>query len=135
AYHQADNLVHGQLPGRPCGDPGAVAHDGDVVADAKDLVHLVADVDDAAALVFEHVDDAEQVLYLGLRQGGGRFVKNNDLGIVGYRLGDLDHLPLGDRQGGHDGLGVYADLQRIEDFLGARSHNALTYHDAADPGE
>ena len=48
AHHQADDLVHGQLFGRAGGHPGAVAHDGHVVADAEDLLHLVAYVDDAA---------------------------------------------------------------------------------------
>ena len=41
------------------GHPLAVAHDGDLVGDAQNLLHLVGDVDDAAAAVAQHVDDSE----------------------------------------------------------------------------
>ena len=68
AYHELNDLLHGQLLGRAGGHPLAVAHDGDVVADAEDLVHFVADVDDAAALFLQHIDDAEQMLHLSLGQ-------------------------------------------------------------------
>ncbi len=60
--------------------------------------------------------------------------KTMHLGIVGNRLGDLDHLPLGNRQGGHDGLGVDADLQRVKNLFGACGHDAFADHDAADLG-
>ena len=134
AHHQPDDLIHGQLLGRPGGHPGAVPHDGHIIADAQDLLHLVGDVNDAAALVAQHVDDAEQVLHLGLRQGGGGFVKDDDLGIVADSLGDLHHLPLGDRHGGHDGLGVHVDVQLFKNLLGALAHDGLADHQPADLG-
>ena len=43
----------------------AVAQDGDAVCDALDLVHAVADVDDAHALGLKRVDHAEQLRDLG----------------------------------------------------------------------
>ena len=83
-------------------------------------------------LIPQHIDDAEQMLHLGLRQGGGGLVKDNDLGVVGHGLGDLHHLPLRDGHGGHDGLGVYVDVQVIENLLGVAGYmfSSLT-HDAA----
>ena len=134
AHHQPDDLIHGQLLGRPGGHPGAVPHDGHIIADAQDLFHLVGDVNDAAALVTQHVDDAEQVLHLGLRQGGGGFVKDDDLGIVADGLGDLHHLPLGHGHGGHDGLGVHVDIQLFKNLLGALAHDGLADHQPADLG-
>ena len=74
AYHQLDDLIHGKLLGGPCGHPGPITHDRNIVGDTEDLLHLMADVDDAAALVPQHIDDAEEMLHLGLRQGGGRLV-------------------------------------------------------------
>ena len=134
AHHQADDLVHGQLLGGAGCHPLTIPHDGHVVADAQDLFHLMGDVDDAAALVPQHVDDAEQMLHFRFRQRGGGLVEHDDLGIVGNRLGDLHHLPLGNRQSGHDGLGVNRDLQRIEDLFGLLCHDALAHHDAAHLG-
>ncbi|MPN33430.1 hypothetical protein SDC9_180917 [bioreactor metagenome] len=58
----------------------------------------MADVDDAAALVPQHVDDAEQMLDLVFSQRRGGLVEHDNFRLVRDRLGDLDHLPLRDRQ-------------------------------------
>ena len=49
AYHFGDDKVRGQILGRPGSDVLAVPHDGHFVADAQNLVHLVADVDNRDA--------------------------------------------------------------------------------------
>ncbi len=134
AYHQLDDLIHGKLLGGPCGHPGPITHDRNIVGDTEDLLHLMADVDDAAALVPQHIDDAEEMLHLGLRQGGGRLVEHNDLGVVAHRLGDLHHLPLGDGQRTHDGAGVHLHLQIAEDLLCLFPHDPLADHDTAHGG-
>ena len=130
AHHQADDLVHRQLFGRAGGHPGAVAHDGDLVADAQNLLHLVRDVDDAAPLFAQHVDDAEQVLHLRLGERGGGLVEHDDLGIVGHRLCDLHQLPLGHRQGGHHRFGIHLHLQGVEDAPGFHRHLLFVHHHA-----
>ena len=117
ANHQTDDLVHRQLFRRARGDPLAVAHDGHVVGNPQNFLHLVGDVDDAAAALLEHVDDAEKVLNLRLRQGGGRFVKDDDLGVEGNRLRNFDHLPLRNRHRAHHGSRVDVDPQIVKDFL------------------
>ena len=91
----------------------------------------MADVDDADAAVPEHIDDAEQVFHFLLGQRGGRFIKDDDLGIVGNRLGNLHHLTLGNRKGAHDAVGVHVDLQFLEDLHGVLIHLVLIHHDAA----
>ena len=82
----------------------------------------MGDVDDAHTPVTEHIDDLEQMLHFFLCQRGGRLVENDDLGIVGNRLGDLHHLPLRNRHGGHDPLGIHLDAQLIEDGHGIVVH-------------
>ena len=94
----------------------------------------MADIDDAAAFLLQHIDDAEQVLHLGLGQRGGGLVKDDDLGVIADGLGDLHHLPLGDGQGGHDRLGVDGHLQGAEDLVGTLGHDALADHDTAHLG-
>jgi hypothetical protein len=41
ADHFRDDLVRGHLCCRPSADIGAVTHDGDIVGDPLDLIHLV----------------------------------------------------------------------------------------------
>ena len=94
----------------------------------------MADVDDAAALFLQHIDDTEQVLYLGLGQRRGGLVKNDDLGVIADRLGDLHHLPLGNGQGGHDRLGVNRHIQSVKNLAGTLGHRALADHDATHLG-
>ena len=133
--HQADDLVGGQLLGGLGGHPLAVAHDRHVVGDAQYLVHLVGDVDDADALGRQPVHDAEQVLDLVLGQRGGRLVQHQYLRVVGDRLGDLDHLALGDGQRADDGLRVHVDLQILEDGLRLGVHLPGVHHADGVQGE
>ena len=85
----------------------------------------MGDVDDAAATGAEHVDDLEQVLDFVFGQGRGGLVKDDDLGVVGNRLGDLHHLTLGNGHGGHDGLGIDIHAQLLEDLHGGVIHLLL----------
>ena len=94
-----------QLLGRARGHPLAVAHDGDVIGDAQNLVHLVGDVDDAHAPGRQLFNDLKEVLDLVFCQRGSRLIEHDDLGIVGNRLGDLDHLPLRNGEVADDPLG------------------------------
>ena len=59
-------------------------------------------------------------LLLGQRRSG--FVKHDDLGIEGNRLGDFHHLPLGYGHRAHDGLGVDVDAQLLKDLHGVIVH-------------
>ena len=69
SYHELDNLFCSQLFCRLRGNPGAVAHDRNLIGNAQDFCHLMGNVDDAAALIPEHIDNLKEVLYLLLRQG------------------------------------------------------------------
>ena len=65
---------------------------------SRTSVQAVRDVDDELAVGGELAGEAEQPLGLARRQRRGRLVEDEDFGIAGERLGDLDHLPLGERQ-------------------------------------
>ena len=54
--------------GKDAEDGKGAKNIGVIVGNPQNLFHLVRDVDDAAAALFEHVDDAEQMLDLRLRQ-------------------------------------------------------------------
>ena len=84
------------------------------------------DIDNAAAAVPEHIDDLEQVLHLGLRQGGGGLVKYDHLGVEGDGLGNLHHLPLGHGHGAHNRFRIDADAQVVEDLHGGIVHFLFT---------
>ena len=128
--HQADDLLGVQLLGRTRGDPLAVAHDGDVVGDAQNLVHLVGDVDDAHAPGRQLFNDLKEVLDLVFCQRGSRLIEHDDLGVVGNRLGDLDHLPLRNGEVADDPLGIDVDIERFKDLLGLVVHALAVYQRA-----
>ena len=71
-----------------------VAVNADTVADGEDLVHAVRNVDDCNALCRQIADMLEQQLDLTVGDSGGRLVHDNDLGVDGNCLDDLDQLAL-----------------------------------------
>ena len=94
--HLPDDVVAGDVGGGVLADEAAVAEHRHLVGDLEQLVHLVGDVDDALALGLERPDDLEQMLDFALGQRGRRLVHDENIGIVRDRLGDLDHLAIGD---------------------------------------
>jgi hypothetical protein len=91
----------------------------------------VGDVDDARALGFEGADDLEQMLDLALGQRGGRLVHDENVGIVADRLGDLDHLPVGDGEIAHFGLRIERNVEPLEQRLGPFAHLVVAHESEA----
>ena len=97
ADHKPDDFGDFRRGGVERGDILAVAHDGDAVGDALELIHAVRDIDDADAGLLELPDEDEQVIDLRVGQDGGRLVKNEQSCVLmGQGLCDLDHLLLRD---------------------------------------
>ena len=98
ADHAADDavLVDAVLLDAERLDRLAVADDGDGVGDLLDLVELVADHDAGHALGAQPGDEVEQVLGVALVERRGRLVEDEQLDVLGQRLGDLDELLLAD---------------------------------------
>ena len=98
ADHTADQVVLGHTGQRLAGDPGAVAQRGDLLADLEDLLQPVGDEQHRGTLFAQRAHDAEEAGDLAAGEGGGGLVHDQDAGVEGERLGDLDDLLVGDRQ-------------------------------------
>ena len=106
ADHLCDHFRARQLCDGLGVDHMTVTHDGHDVAVIKDLVQLVADIDNGDAAAAQILDDAAELFQLLCGQGAGRLVHNDQLGVKGQCLGDLDHLHLRCTQVAHDGVGI-----------------------------
>jgi hypothetical protein len=82
------------------GDP-ARAHHGAVVAEGADLVELVADIEDRAALAGELAQRDEERLDRLRRQHRRRLVEDQQFRVGHQRANDLDPLALADRKRVH----------------------------------
>ena len=92
----------------------AVAQNRNAVGDGEDFLQLVADEDDRDAVVAQLSEQLEEGGRLMLGDRGGRFVEQQNLGLAGQRLGDLDDLHLRHRQAAHFGARVDAGVEQIE---------------------
>ena len=89
-------------------DGRAVADDGDLVGDLRDLVELVRDEDRGHALRLEFEQQVQQRRAVGLVEARGRLVENQQLDVLGERLGDLDQLLLADADVGDERVRRFA---------------------------
>ena len=97
--HPGDQLVARRV-GRQVGtDILAVTQDGDFIGDLEDFVHFVRDENKRHILFFfQRPDHPEQMVNFLVRDGGSRLVHDDQLGVIGNRLGDFDHLLFGNGQ-------------------------------------
>ena len=72
------------------------------VGDLHDVVHVVRDQYDAAALVGQAAYEVEHLTGLGDAERGGRLVEEDDLAVPQHRLGDRDGLSLTTGQVRHE---------------------------------
>ena len=98
--HAAHDVVRCQVRNILRGDIAPVAKHGDPVAQAENLGHAMADIDDRNALRLQVADDPEQDLGFRFRQGRCRLVEDQHAAIERQRLGDLHQLLAGNGQFG-----------------------------------
>ena len=70
-------------------------------------------------------DDLEQMRHLALGQRRRRLIHDQNIGFVGNRLGDLDHLPVGDAQIPHLAFRIEFDVQPLKQLCGHVVHLAV----------
>jgi hypothetical protein len=86
------------------------------------------DVDDRQTALLQPMDDAKERRDLGVGQGGGRLIHDDQPRIERERLGDLDHLLFGDGEGADDGAGIQLHAQLVEQLPGLPAKLAPTDH-------
>ena len=77
--------------------PAAEALDVDPVGGLEDVGHVVADQDDAEALVAQVADQAQHLRRLAYAERGGRLVEDGDLAAERAGAGHRDDLALATR--------------------------------------
>ena len=80
-------------------DDPAVVHDADPIGQVEDVVDVVADEEDADALVLELADEVADLGGLGRAEGGGGLVHDQDPGVEMDRPGDGHGLSLAAGEG------------------------------------
>ena len=122
ADHPADNQLLGQLRRRPAAHQLAVAHDGDLMGNLKDFIHLMGNIDNGDALRRQLADNPEQNVHFCFAQGRSGLVHNDDLCAVADGAGNLDQLAVCRSQFAHGAPGIDIDIQIIEKGLGILIH-------------
>ncbi len=114
-------------------DDLAAADHGDPVGDLADLAELVGDEDDGGPALAELAHGLHQLVGLLGRQDGGRLVEDQDPGIAGERLDDLDALLDAHGEVLDDGIGVDIRSRTAPRSRGPRSRAASEVEEPAKP--
>src|SRR5262245_57649988 len=94
AHDPADDFVSCRLGQGSLGKIGAVIERHDPVADVEDVVHAVADENDADAVILEAADQIENLANLLDGKCCSRLVHDDDTRVEGRGTGDGDGLTL-----------------------------------------
>ncbi len=122
ADHLLDDLVHRHLVGAVRRDVGAVAHDGQGVAEVEDLLEPVGDEHDPGTTVAQAPCDTEEPFDLDTGQSRGRLVHHEEASIERDGLRDLDDLLIGDGQALGQPVGVDRDAEAGEELSCLLAH-------------
>ena len=113
-------------------DRRAVTDDGDLVGDLREFVQFVRNDDRGDALRLELDEQPQQRVAVGFVEAGGRLVEDQQLDLLGERLGDLDQLLLADAQIGDEGVRRFLEADFGQEFARAAERHAPV--DDAHPG-
>ncbi len=117
--------------GRAGSHPSSVAEDGDAVGNRFDFGETVRDVEQRHALRLQVGERAKQRVHFVRRQDRGRLVEDDHPVRHQECAGDLDHLPLGDRQPPDEGVGRGRAAERREALGRDPSHRRAIKKKAA----
>ena len=116
AEHVLDQRAPVDLVDRVRRDAQAVAQHRHAIAELEDLVEPVRDEDDAPTLRDELARRPEHPLDLRLAERRGRLVEDEQACVADEQAGDLDELPLADREGLDGGPELHvAEAELVED--------------------
>ena len=97
--HHRDDVLVGHLRRHHGANGLAVAQHRDPIGDPSNLVHAVRDIEHQLALLGIPAGHLEQPVHVSGYERGGRLVQDQDVGLAGQRLGDLDELLIGHGHG------------------------------------
>src|SRR4029079_18221255 len=97
----AEDLVGGDFALIDRADDPGIFHDGDAVRQLIDVVDIVADEEDADALLFQLLDEVAHLRRLRRTERRRRLVHDEDVGVEVECPGDGDRLALTARQRFH----------------------------------
>ena len=116
-------------------DVPAVPENRHIVGNREDLIHLVGDVDDAHAMRLEVRDDRKEVLHFAFGERGSRLIHDQDVGLEGDGLGNLNDLPIGDGQVPDLDLRIEVNVQPAKQMLRHAAHLLMIHeiHESQSP--
>ena len=132
ADHHPDQIPAVDIRDSGAADVAAVTEHLYPVADRGDLLEAMADVDDPCPFPLQLPDDLMEGRHLRRRQRGAGLIHDEDPGACCERLGDLDELLPGHREGTTRGIGVEIGPQSGKEGLGAAALGATI--DQRQPG-
>jgi hypothetical protein len=94
------------------------------MANLEDLGQAVRDVDDSDSARRQATDRREQCSRLALAERRRRLVHDEDAGIERQSPRNLDHLPLGEAQRGHDNACIERRANLAKNFLRSQALTA-----------
>ncbi len=115
-------LVHRAVGRRQRRDVSSVAEHGDAIANRRDFLEPMRDVDDGHAGGLERPDAIEEPLDLPVGQRRRRFVHDQDARVLRERLRDLHHLLLRDAELVDERARVEVQAKHVEQAPGLGVH-------------
>ncbi|MFT3849035.1 MAG: hypothetical protein QM739_10210 [Propionivibrio sp.] len=118
ADHHGDDVVLDAGLRVQVADRLAVLDDGDVVGDAEEFLQTVRDVEDGDAAFLQARQVFEQHVHFRVGEHGGRLVEDQHAHVARQRLGDFDHLLVGDAEVAGARARVDVVAERLQQFAG-----------------
>ncbi len=114
AHHMANQFLARHFRSLGGDNQFAVAQHRDAIGNLQRFLERMRYVDDSDAAGAQVTHQVEEMHDLLGREAGGRFVKNDDAGIVVDGARDLDHLPLGSAEHRHRNCRVDLEVEGLQ---------------------
>ena len=113
--HGGDEFFHVGFFGGFRHDELTITQDGNFVADFKNLIHFVGDVDKGNAFFAKVTHNFEKLFDFAFRERARRLIQNDDFGVVANSLSDFNHLAFANAHGAHHRFRVDVHVQPIKE--------------------
>ena len=125
--HEFDDVRNSKSGQRTRDHMLAVAQHRHIVADVKDLLQPVRDVERGHATPLQALENFKKAIDLLGGQGCRRFVENEKLAFVAKRLGDLDQLKLGNAEAARQCRRSHVEADLFQEFRRSAVHRLIVH--------